>query len=584
MVFIFILLIAAAGDICIRILNSTSGLIVVEFNELKALQDVQVAAAAVSLPHLQNIGVKDTGWINRYKRAQENLRRKIIDCRSILSSRHTHSDLDRIEQIINMINRDGLIEKYQYGNPADWNSDMADSLILYHGIIDKTLNNLIRETNDELNHYIQINETAVFHSKLTIAILTVILIFTLIVGGIIFIRRLTMPLTVMMDAIGHVSKGNFMARVEVSSKDEFQVLAETFNRMIDQLDHITVSRNFYNNVINNMSNGLVVCDTNLRVTAINRGALLLLALPDADYLHMKLERLFARADDFYAITALGDSMTGTASSEMTITTMANHQLPCLVVRSLMLDDQGTPSGSVIIMHDLTEKRKIEAALETVKKERDMALYEAAEKERIRVSRDLHDGLGQILTSVSYSIQNLFSEKEYPVSSAQSVILADLRNEVAMAIAETKRIARDLIPLELADFGLVPAIARLTLNMNTAGTTDFRLNHFGLAERFDPRVEKILYRVCQEAFNNIVKHADASTADVQLIRHEDSLVLTIEDNGKGFYMEESGQNGIGITSIRERVATLNGTTHIHSEPGNGTEIIIEIPCRKNHEQK
>jgi len=112
---------------------------------------------------------------------------------------------------------------------------------------------------------------------------------------------------------------------------------------------------------------------------------------------------------------------------------------------------------------------------------------------------------------------------------------------------------------------------------------FTFNSYDFNDRIDPKLEKALYRICQESLNNIVKHAKAKNANYQLFRALGSITLVIDDDGIGFdqKLHESGKlnTGIGLISIQERVASFDGTFSIESQPGKGTEIIVEIPCRK-----
>ena len=126
-------------------------------------------------------------------------------------------------------------------------------------------------------------------------------------------------------------------------------------------------------------------------------------------------------------------------------------------------------------------------------------------------------------------------------------------------------------------GLASAVRDFVQRLGAGGTIRTELEIVGLNERLDPGVEMMLYRVLQELVNNILKHAQASLVSIQLIRHEDSIVLQVEDNGLGFdaqAMEKS--DGIGMANIRSRVGLVNGSFFIDSQPGHGTTATIEVP--------
>ena len=131
--------------------------------------------------------------------------------------------------------------------------------------------------------------------------------------------------------------------------------------------------------------------------------------------------------------------------------------------------------------------------------------------------------------------------------------------------------------------MIVAIENLIRKANELYDTKFQFNAFDFNERIDPKLEKALYRICQESVNNIIKHARAKNAMFQILRQNQTIVLVIEDDGGGFDPEFKGKDtnnaGIGLISMKERVVAFDGTLTINSSPDFGTEIIIEIPCRK-----
>ncbi|MCD4683429.1 MAG: sensor histidine kinase, partial [Bacteroidales bacterium] len=229
-------------------------------------------------------------------------------------------------------------------------------------------------------------------------------------------------------------------------------------------------------------------------------------------------------------------------------------------------------------HDLTEKKAYEEELEHIHKEHLIAINEAQEEERMRIATDLHDGLGQTLSAISFSIQNLNTDDK---GNSSSVV--KIQEQIDSAIKEAKNLAHNLIPIMIKDFGLVAAIENLINKANDVYKTKFRFNSYDFKDRIDPKLEKAIYRICQESLTNIVKHAKANNASFQLFRAQGFIVLVIEDDGVGFDLKayDSGNKkiGIGLISIRERIASFNGTFSIDSQAEKGTELIIEIPCRK-----
>jgi signal transduction histidine kinase len=201
------------------------------------------------------------------------------------------------------------------------------------------------------------------------------------------------------------------------------------------------------------------------------------------------------------------------------------------------------------------------------------VVQAQELERRRLARELHDETGQALTSILLGLKPLEEAlAEHPARAA----LGDLREQVVSALQDVRRLAVELRPAVLDDFGLVPALERL---FDAFGEqSDVRVDfHSALGERRLPSdVETALYRVVQESLTNIVKHAKASHISVSLARRESGVAAVIEDDGAGFDQRTVRAEGIGLLGMRERLALLDGRLEVESRPGAGTTVVAEVP--------
>jgi PAS domain S-box-containing protein len=204
-----------------------------------------------------------------------------------------------------------------------------------------------------------------------------------------------------------------------------------------------------------------------------------------------------------------------------------------------------------------------------------ALIEGQENERMRVSQELHDGLGQLFTAIKLTIQQLKSTVGQSRSAQQQAAVAELEEYVGIAIDEVKNISRNLMPDVLWQFGLRPAIEDLVDKLRSTSNMDISVEVFGMDKRFSTETEKALFRMCQELLNNSLRHADAKHIYVQLINHGESLVLMVEDDGVGFDEREPSK-GLGLRNIRSRAELLEGTVDIDSRPNRGTVTTVEIP--------
>ena len=200
---------------------------------------------------------------------------------------------------------------------------------------------------------------------------------------------------------------------------------------------------------------------------------------------------------------------------------------------------------------------------------------AQESERKRLARELHDETGQALTSILLGLKPL---EEALAGQPAAAALAELREHVVNALQDVRRLAVELRPAVLDDFGLVAALERLTESFSeqTGIRVDF---HSALGElRLPSDVESSLYRVVQESLTNIVKHAGAKNVSVSIARRESGVAAVIEDDGSGFDPRRPREDGIGILGMRERLALLGGRLEIESRKGAGTTVVAEVPLR------
>jgi two-component system, NarL family, sensor histidine kinase DevS len=199
------------------------------------------------------------------------------------------------------------------------------------------------------------------------------------------------------------------------------------------------------------------------------------------------------------------------------------------------------------------------------------VVEAQELERGRLARELHDETGQALTSI---LLGLRAVEEAKSDDDRDAAAFDLRELVVSTLQDVRRLAVELRPKALDDFGLLPALERLahTFTEQVGIETDVEAS---LGEtRLPEEVETALYRLVQEALTNVVKHSRARHVSISLVRKAGSVSAVIEDDGIGF--SEPSKVGIGLIGMRERVGLLDGRFEIESTPGRGTTIVAEVP--------
>ncbi len=206
---------------------------------------------------------------------------------------------------------------------------------------------------------------------------------------------------------------------------------------------------------------------------------------------------------------------------------------------------------------------------------------AQEEERHRIARELHDEVGQALTSLMVGLRLLEKEADRPQTIVARV--ADLKLMTDGVLEDLHRLAIDLRPASLDHLGLVAALRQYVEEYSRQHGLAVQFETVRLdSERLPPDIETALYRIVQEGLTNVVRHAQAARADVLLERRGDRVVAIVEDDGVGFDPEAALTNGrLGLFGMRERAEMLGGTLTIESAPGAGTTVFVEIPHVHSH---
>ena len=204
-----------------------------------------------------------------------------------------------------------------------------------------------------------------------------------------------------------------------------------------------------------------------------------------------------------------------------------------------------------------------------------SMLKGQEDERSRLAKDLHDGLGGLLSGVKFSLRNM---KDNLIMTPDNMTVFERSLDmIDTSIKELRRVAHNMMPEMLTKFGLDEAVKEYCNSVNTTNLLKVKYQSVGMENRVDGSIEIIVYRIVQELLNNTLKHASATDFFVQLIREENRLSIVVEDNGKGFdTILATESKCAGWMNIRSRVDYLKGQLDIHSEPGKGTLVNIEIP--------
>lgn len=224
---------------------------------------------------------------------------------------------------------------------------------------------------------------------------------------------------------------------------------------------------------------------------------------------------------------------------------------------------------------LRQQARLQAEIMKQQEMATKAVIEAEEEERKRIARDLHDGVGQMMSAAKMNLSAFESELKF-ASTDQQLSFEKIISLVDESCKEVRSVSHNMMPNALLKSSLSSAVQDFIDKLDKK-TIQVHLYTEGLDQRLDANVETVLYRVIQECVNNVIKHSGANTLDISVIRDTDGISATIEDNGKGFDSRDKSKfDGIGMKNISSRVGYLKGTVDFDSTPGKGTLVAVHVP--------
>ena len=237
------------------------------------------------------------------------------------------------------------------------------------------------------------------------------------------------------------------------------------------------------------------------------------------------------------------------------------------------------TGLLINSQYRRNKLRQEAQMKTeLMKQQEMAVkavIEAEENERQRIAKDLHDGVGQMMSAAKMNLSAFESEVQF-ANDEQKKSLKKVIQLVDESCKEVRTVSHIMMPNALLKNNLAAAMHDFVNKLNNK-TLQAHVNTIGLDERMDSNIETVLYRVMQECVHNAIKHAGATTLDISLIRDKDGISGTVEDNGKGIdAADKDNFEGIGLKNITTRIEYLKGTVDFDTAPGRGTVVAFHVP--------
>ena len=253
-------------------------------------------------------------------------------------------------------------------------------------------------------------------------------------------------------------------------------------------------------------------------------------------------------------------------NDIKLYTRNNTTVYCDMFMSGISEEDGKVHSILILLNDVTSRQISE-----------QARLDGQLEERKRVAREIHDGIGQMLIAIKYKMASIeeFIPEQYQYK------LHTLEGMIEQTLEEVRSVSRNLGPRSVATMGLETSLRQMCDQIKKMTAIDLSFRYIGSGLEVNNKIVNALYRIAQEATNNIIKHAMATVASIQVFQGRNFIELKVEDNGKG--ISENDSNGMGMKNMEERARLLGGRFKIHSEEGIGTNIIVNLPLEQIENQ-
>lgn len=258
-----------------------------------------------------------------------------------------------------------------------------------------------------------------------------------------------------------------------------------------------------------------------------------------------------------------------------ISTTGNDEIGALAQNFETMRQKLKQSYEKIEAHSKTIEQRNQEREELLK-----CIISVQEEERKRLARELHDETAQMLSALIMRLEAVESRLPANLNGIKKE-LDDSKLLAHQGLDDIRKLILNLRPAALDDLGLVSAIRWYAENYLENRGVEVSIDAKGLGTRLPPQLETALFRVVQEAINNISRHSAATAARISLMAYDSRVNITVEDNGRGFDASQLGKSkklttGLGLLGMQERITLLGGSLHILSQPGKGTRIVAEVP--------
>ena len=337
-------------------------------------------------------------------------------------------------------------------------------------------------------------------------------------------------------------------------------------------------RGYTERVLQSLSNYLILCDPEGRMQTVNESLCESLGYDKGELLGTSLSKIITKDEALNSPEFRG---------EATLRTKQGRTLEVLLSRSIVNDDQGRLNGLVVVAQDISQLKRAEDRLRKSQRRLKTLLEKLVttqEDERKRVARELHDGMLQAVIAAELQFKSYLRRGQKKGDLPNPQKLEAGIECLSEAVSEGRRLIHDLRPPTLDKFGLVDSVKHELDKLGRDISCPTKVSCRNEAEEIPQSLENAVYRICQEACNNIRKHSEPTEINAELLIDPEVLTLTVSDNGSGFDTSVSKPDGIGMKSMRERAELHGGSLTVESTVGQGTTIKAVLPLQPSDESR
>ena len=406
-----------------------------------------------------------------------------------------------------------------------------------------------------------------------ILLICLIVFLSLTVGVFLLSKKITAPLNTLINAASKVGEGDFDQILPIPNSNEIGQLTEVFNKMTVQLKYTTNRlkereqrlSHFYKATVDG-----ILLHKSGSLILVNSALSNLTGFSEDELMKKSPEELMIFSDD----VLLSYQSASSVAFEAKLRNKSGQKIPVEIQKNrIYFHGQEVEA---LVIRDISRRKEIEEELHSERQRQMRSVIDGQEQERQRLSRELHDGLGQTLVAIKLKLESI------PLDEVgnQRKTIEMVKQIFNQTIEETRRMSNNLMPAALTEFSLAVVLRNLCTEVESNSGINVSLVLGVLPDTLSQLLKTYIYRIVQEALNNIVKHSGATRAVVSIFSDISKLYLHVEDNGIGFDPSKGYESGNGLYNMRERAILLDGKFGIVTSRGKGVKIQIELPIYRS----